>query len=72
MHSCSATPAPSAAAAAAAPVRAAWVSKFGDSITMSYAVYKQELVTVSVCEVVKRAVRAGLNIILVPCCTAPT
>jgi hypothetical protein len=39
---------PPAAAAAATPVRAAWVSKFGDSITMSYAVYKQQLVTVSV------------------------
>lgn len=36
-----------AAAAAAKPVRAAWISKFGDSITMSYAVYKQQLVTVS-------------------------
>lgn len=27
--------------------RVAWISKFGDTLTMSYAVYKQQLVTVS-------------------------
>lgn len=39
-----------AAAAATGPVannRVAWISKFGDTLTMSYAVYKQQLVTVS-------------------------
>lgn len=41
------TSARAAAAAATTPVRAAWISKFGDSISMSYAVYKQQLVTVS-------------------------
>lgn len=41
------TTARAAAAAAAASVRAAWISKFGDSITLSYAVYKQQLVNVS-------------------------
>jgi hypothetical protein len=41
------TTARAAAAAAVVPVRAAWISKFGDSITLSYAVYKQQLVNVS-------------------------
>jgi hypothetical protein len=41
------TSARAAAAAAAKPVKAAWISKFGDSITLSYAVYKQQLVNVS-------------------------
>lgn len=41
------TSARAAAAAATPPAanRVAWISKFSDSLTMSYAVYKQELVT---------------------------
>jgi hypothetical protein len=44
------TSARAAAAAATPPAanRVAWISKFSDSLTMSYAVYKQELVTVSI------------------------
>lgn len=46
-----------AAAAAGGPARVAWINKFGDSLTLSYAVYKQELVTVS-----------GLTHVLSDCC----
>jgi iron complex transport system substrate-binding protein len=41
------TSARAAAAAAGGPAKVAWINKFGDSLTLSYAVYKQELVTVS-------------------------
>lgn len=42
-----ATEATAAATGPAANNRVAWISKFADTLTMSYAVYKQQLVTVS-------------------------
>lgn len=41
------TSARAAAATAATPTRVAWTSKFGDTLTLSYAVFKQEYMTVS-------------------------
>lgn len=41
------------AAAGATPTKAAWISKYGDGLTLSYAVYKQEYMRVRlVCRVV--------------------